>query len=184
MVPKPRICNRLRTIQVIGLCCAFAGIVVAFSESLGLSSSRMLIGDSMLAVAAVLWGATTVLIKAGPLVRIAPGRVLLYQLVVSAVALPLGSLAMGESGIVSITPLIVGSLVYQVLWIASITYLAWFWLLRHYPASRLASFTFFTPLFGVIAGGLLLDEPITKSLLLALVLVGTGIYLVNRPKAG
>lgn len=176
--------ERLRMIQVIGLFCAFAGIVVAFSESLGHPSSRMLIGDAMLAVAAVLWGATTVLIKASPLARIAPSKTLLYQLAVSAVALPLGSLAMGEPGIVLITPLIAISLVYQVVWIASITYLAWFWLVRHYPASRLASFTFLTPLFGVLAGGVLLHEPITRSLLLALILVGAGICLVNRPDAG
>jgi drug/metabolite transporter (DMT)-like permease len=68
--------------------------------------------------------------------------------------------------------------------VAFITYLAWFWLVRRYPASRLASFTFLTPLFGVLAGGVLLNEPITNMLLLALVLVGTGIYLVNRPVAG
>jgi hypothetical protein len=30
-------------------------------------------------------------------------------------------------------------------------------------------------------GGMLLNEPITKALLLSLLLVGTGIYLVNRP---
>lgn len=174
----------LRKVQVIGLFCAFAGIVVAFSESLRLPTYRMLIGDGMLATAAVLWGATTVLIKASPLARIAPSKTLLYQLAVSAVALPLGSLAMGEPGIVLITPLIAISLVYQVVWIASITYLAWFWLVRHYPASRLASFTFLTPLFGVLAGGVLLHEPITRLLLLALILVGTGICLVNRPDAG
>jgi len=61
--------------------------------------------------------------------------------------------------------------------------LSWFWLIRHYPPSRLASFTFLTPFFGVFAGGLLLNEPMTSSLLLALVLVGVGIYLVNRPNA-
>lgn len=173
--------ERLRTIQAIGLFCAFSGIVVAFSESLRLPSPRMLIGDTMLAVAAVLWGATTVLIKASPLVRISPGRVLLYQLGVSAVALPLGSIAMGERGVELMTPLIVGSLIYQVIWIASVTYLAWFWLLHHYPASRLASFTFITPLFGVLAGGVLLHEHITTWLLLSLLLVGSGIYLVNHP---
>ena len=176
--------ERLRMIQVIGLFCAFAGIVVAFNESLRLPTYRMLIGDGMLAAAAVLWGATTVLIKASPLARIAPSKTLLYQLAVSAVALPLGSLAVGEPGIVLMTPLIAGSLVYQVVWIASITYLVWFWLVRHYPASRLASFTFLTPLFGVLAGGVLLHEPITSSLLLALIMVGTGICLVNRPDAG
>jgi drug/metabolite transporter (DMT)-like permease len=82
------------------------------------------------------------------------------------------------------TPLIAGSLVYQTVWVAFITYLAWFWLIRNYPPSRLASFTFLTPLFGVIAGGVLLNEPITGSLLVALVFVGMGIFLVNRPNAG
>lgn len=173
--------EKLRMIQVVGLSCAFAGIVVAFGESLTLPTYRMLIGDSMLAAAAVFWGATTVLVKASPLAEIAPSKTLLYQLVVSAVVLPLGSMAMGEPGIVHMTPLIVACLAYQIVWVAFITYLAWFWLVRHYPASRLAAFTFLTPLFGVIAGGTLLQEPITAMLLLALVLVGTGIYLVNRP---
>jgi drug/metabolite transporter (DMT)-like permease len=175
--------ERLRMIQVVGLCCAFVGIVIAFSESLTYHTSRMLIGDSMLAVAAILWGATTVLIKASPLGKIKPSKTLIYQLSVSAVVLPLGSLAKGEAGIVRLTPLIVSSLVYQTVWVAFITYLAWFWLIRNYPPSRLASFTFLTPLFGVLAGGLLLNEPITRALLLALVLVGMGIYLVNRPVA-
>jgi drug/metabolite transporter (DMT)-like permease len=176
--------EHLQMIQVVGLCCAFAGIAVAFRESLSFPTYRMLIGDSMLAGAAVLWGATTVLVKASPLARIKPSKTLLYQLAVSALVLPVGSLAINEPGIVLMTPLIVGCLAYQTVWVAFITYLAWFWLLRRYPAARLASFTFLTPLFGVLAGGVLLNEPITKMLLLSLVLVGTGIYLVNRPVAG
>ena len=63
---------------------------------------------------------------------------------------------------------------------AFVTYLAWFWLVRHYPAPRLASFTFLAPLFGVAAGGLLLAEPMSPGLLVALALVATGIWLVNR----
>jgi drug/metabolite transporter (DMT)-like permease len=173
--------ERMRRIQVAGLCCAFAGVVAVFGESLTHTTRRMLLGDGMLTLAALFWGATTVLIKASPLARIAPGKTLLYQLGVSAVVLPLGSVAMGEPGFVRMTPLILGCLVYQTVWVAFITYLAWFWLIRHYPASRLASFTFLTPVFGVMAGGSILHEPITGRLLLALVLVGTGIYLVNRP---
>lgn len=176
--------ERLRLIQVVGLCCAFAGIAVAFKESLSLPTYRMLIGDVMLVGAAVLWGATTVLVKASPLARIEPGKTLLYQLAVSAVVLPLGSLVMNEPGVILMTPLIACCLVYQIVWVAFITYLAWFWLVRRYPASRLASFTFLTPLFGVVAGGVLLNEPISSLLLLSLVLVGTGIYLVNRPAPG
>ena len=176
--------EHLRRIQVLGLCCAFAGIAVAFRDSLSLPTNRMLIGDVMLVGAAVLWGATTVLVKASPLAKIEPGKTLLYQLAVSAVVLPVASLALNEPGVVLITPLIAGCLVYQIVWVAFITYLAWFWLVRHYPASRLAAFTFLTPLFGVVAGGVLLNESITNLLLLSLILVSIGIYLVNRPGAG
>jgi drug/metabolite transporter (DMT)-like permease len=173
--------ERLRAIQVAGLCCAFTGIVVAFYESLGLPTRRVLIGDSMLILAAVFWGSTTVLIKASPLSKISASKTLLYQLVVSSILLPLGSLALNEPGVIRLTPLIAACLVYQTVWVAFITYLAWFWLIANYPASRLAAFTFLTPLFGVIAGAILLQEPITGFLLVSLFLVGTGIYLVNRP---
>ncbi len=175
--------EHLRIIQIVGLCCAFVGIVVAFNESLSLPSPRMLIGDTMLIAGAVFWGATTVLIKASPLSGISPAKTLLYQLAVSAVTLPIASLVIGEPGIIMISPLIIGSLAYQSIWVAFITYLVWFWLIRRYFISRIASFTFLTPIFGVFAGHMLLDEAISRSLLVALILVGTGIYLVNRPVA-
>ena len=172
--------EKLGTIQFLGLGCSFLGILVAFGESFTFPSRQMLIGDSMLVTAAIFWGATTVLIKASPLAQIAPSRTLLYQLSVSAVVLPLGSLALGEPGIVKLTFVAIASLLYQTVWIASITYLAWFWLIRHYPAARLASFSFLAPLFGVLAGWWILDEPVTAGLMLAMVLVAAGIYLVNR----
>jgi drug/metabolite transporter (DMT)-like permease len=173
--------EHLRKIQIAGLCCAFAGILTAFGESLNFPTYKMLIGDCMLAFAAVLWGAVTVIIKAGPLVRISHSKTLLYQLGVSAIVLPAASIIMGEEGVKLMTPLILLCLFYQGVWVAFITYLVWFWLIRHYPVSRITSFTFLTPIFGVLAGGLLLNEAVSTLLLLSLILVGTGIYLVNRP---
>ena len=173
--------ERLRPIQILGLCSAFAGIVTAFGESMGLPTYQILIGDLMSLVAAVFWGATTVLIKASPLAKINPSKTLLYQLAVSAVVLPAAALAAQEPGITLMTPLIFWCLFYQTVWVAGITYIAWFWLIKHYPASRLASFTFLTPLLGVFAGGILLDENISHQVLIAMVLVGVGIYWVNCP---
>lgn len=172
--------EHLNRIQFAGLGIAFTGIIVAFGESLTLPSKQMLIGDSMLIGAAIFWGAATVVVKAGPLATISPTRTLLYQLVVSAVILPVASWALDEPGIIRWTPVSIASVVYQTVWIVSITYLAWFWLIRHYPAPKIASFTFFTPIFGVLAGWLILDEPITVALFAALVLVASGVYLVNR----
>ena len=58
--------------------------------------------------------------------------------------------------------------------------MVWFWLLVRYPASSIASFSFWTPLFGVISGALILGDRVTGYLGAAVVLVAAGIYLVNR----
>lgn len=172
--------EKLNKIQVIGLCLAFIGIIVAFNESFNLPTKQMLIGDVMLIIAAIIWGATTVIIKASPLAFISPSKTLLYQLSISAIVLPFASVLLSEPGIQSLTILSFASLIYQIVWIAFITYIAWFWLINNYAVSRLSSFTFLTPIFGVIAGAIFLNEQLTTSLLSALILVGTGIYLVNR----
>ncbi len=179
--------ENIRPLQIIGLCCAFFGVFVAFSESL-LSTSgntaltrQVLLGDSLILVAAVIWGASTVLVKATSLATTRPSKTLLYQLALSAMLLPLTSLLLGEDGITKLSPLIVGSFLYQVIWVAFATFLIWFWLIRHNPASLIASFTFLTPVFGVLAGVVFLKEALTIQLIIALVLVGIGIYLVNRP---
>jgi len=176
--------ERLRWVQVIGLMGAFAGILLAFGESFTFPSREMLIGDSMLVAAAILWGSTTVVIKASVLRSLAPSKVLLYQLGVSAILLLGAAWVVDEPGITQMTPLILGSLLFQAVWVAFVTYLAWFWLVRHYPAGRLSAFTFLTPLFGVLAGHWILDEPLSLVLLVALLFVGLGIYLVNRPEPG
>ena len=173
--------ERLRFAQTLGLCFAFAGILIAFSKAFGQFDPRMLTGDLMIVGAAALWAAVTILIKISPLLRIHPAKTLFYQLASSAILLPLGSIVMGEPGVTNLTPLVAACIVYQTVWVAFITYLAWFWVVQRYPAPRLASFMFLTPVFGVLSGAYFLGEPLTPSLLLTLTLVATGIFLVNHP---
>ncbi len=173
--------ERLRPLQWLGLAFAFAGILVAFGESLGLPTRSQLVGDGMLFLAAVLWAATTLIIKGSVLAKVSPAKTLFYQLAGSALVLPFVSLALGEPGIVALTPLVLASVAYQTVLVAFASYLAWFWLIANYPAGRLAAFSFLTPLFGVLAGALLLSERISPALSVALALVVLGIWLVNRP---
>jgi drug/metabolite transporter (DMT)-like permease len=79
-----------------------------------------------------------------------------------------------------ITAFTAESLALQTVIGAFASYLTWMWMLSRYPATRLASFTFLTPVFALIFGSLWLNEPITLPLVAALVLVGVGIVLVNR----
>jgi drug/metabolite transporter (DMT)-like permease len=69
---------------------------------------------------------------------------------------------------------------FQIVIVTAFSYLLWFWLIGHYPATRLASFTLLTPVFGLVLGALLLGEAVTTRLVIALLAVATGIVLVNR----
>jgi drug/metabolite transporter (DMT)-like permease len=170
--------ERLHTAQWIGVLLAFGGIVAAFGDGF-VSSPASLLGDTFGIIAAFLWAATTVVIRATGLTRISATKVLFYQLGVSALTLPVASLLMGEPGFVKLTPIALGSLLYQGLIVAFASYLAWFWLLTKYMAARLSVFAFLTPLFGVIAGVVVLSEPITPAFIGAVAMVGAGIGLVN-----
>jgi drug/metabolite transporter (DMT)-like permease len=51
---------------------------------------------------------------------------------------------------------------FQTVVVTFASYLVWFWLVRHYPATRISAFTLLTPVFGLLAGVLLLGEPVTR----------------------
>jgi drug/metabolite transporter (DMT)-like permease len=168
--------DRLTPRRLAGLLLALAGPPILFADRLGPSS---LAGDALALLAGLAWGGTIATIKATRLTRIAPERTLLYQLAVSALLLPLGY-ALGEPGIFAPTPVVWLSLAFQVLGIAVVSYVVWFWMVARHPASRLAPFLFLTPAFGVAFAALILGEPVTPALLAALALVGAGILVVNR----
>ncbi|MDE2228579.1 MAG: DMT family transporter [Alphaproteobacteria bacterium] len=172
--------ERLRPIHVAGLVSAFAGIALAFADALRLPTHRELLGDAMVLLGAVFWGTTTVVIKATRLARISAHRALFYQLAGSAVILLVLSPLLGERGVFAPSVPVWAALGFQTVVVAFVTYLAWFGLIARYPVFKLSAFSFLTPLFGLIAGGALLGEPLSALLVAAVALVGVGIWLVNR----
>ncbi len=171
--------ERLSKSKALGLGCAFAGLTLAFADGLRLPSRRELVGDAMELVGAILWGATTLVVKLRGH-AVSPPKTLFYQLAGSAVVLLALAALAGEAGVTRPTPLVLAALAYQAVGIAFASYLAWFWLLARYPAAEMSAFSFWTPLFGLVAGALLLGEPVTAALIGAFGLVALGIYLVNR----
>jgi len=172
--------ERMTAAGFLGLVLAFSGVVIVFFDDASVPGPMAIWGDILSVIAGLLWAATTIVIKTTPLKSAAPEKVLLYQLVVAGIVLLPVAPAFGPL-IREITPAVVAAFTFQILLVVSVTFLVWFWLIRHYPAARLTSFTFLTPVFGVLFGGLLLGEPIGLRLPIALVLVALGIYLVNRP---
>jgi drug/metabolite transporter (DMT)-like permease len=176
--------EKLRGLQWLGLLCAFAGVAFALREGLvggGVISVR---GDILALAAGMLWGVTTVVIRASRLSKISAEKLLFYQLAVSAATFPLVSLALGEAWVWRFSPFAITSLLLQTVVGAFASYLAWMWMLGRYPATKISVFVFLTPLFALLFGALWLKEAVTPGLLAALGAVALGIVLVNRKPAG
>jgi len=174
--------ERLDLRQAAGLLLAFGAVAWAFAEGFGQASGSALqwLGDGLGLLAALLWGGTTLAIRATKLSGASAEKTLLYQLGVSGLGLSLAALLLGEAPPLLWSWRLVGLVGFQTLIVSFASYLLWFWLVRHYPATRLASFTLATPLFGLAAGALLLGEPITLRLGVALIALAAGVVLVNR----
>ena len=173
--------DRFGLSQWVGLALAFAGILLAFGLPTPAADPRQLVGDLMMICAAVAWAATTLVIKASALNTRRSRRPRFISLWSrcrswglrrshSAKALPVCP----RSGI--------RFAAYQSFWVASISFVIWFALVQRFSASRLSAFTFLTPLFGVAAGHLVLNEPLTPAFAAAAALVVAGLVLVNRQR--
>ena len=175
--------ERPDALQLAGLGAAFAGVAWAFAEGWSAPGvgERQWLGDALGIVAALLWGGTTLVIRGSRLGAAAPEQTLLYQLAISGAALAVAAIAAGERWPAHWSPAAVALLGYQTVIVCFASYLLWFWLIRHYPATRLSAFTLLTPLLGLWAGVVLLGEPLTGRLLAACAAVAVGIAVVNRP---
>ena len=174
--------DHFRLSQWFGLLLSFLGIVIAFGLPTPASDPRQILGDLMLVGGAAAWAATTLIIKASALNRISAEKTLLYQLVVSAPLLGIGAIIFGERMVGAPSALALGAFAYQTVYVVSITFTIWFVLVVRYSAARLSVFTFLAPLFGVAAGHLVLNEPLTPAFAVAVALVAAGLLLVNRPR--
>jgi drug/metabolite transporter (DMT)-like permease len=173
--------EHMRWTSWAGLVLAFAGVGLVLSDELSLPERSAIFGDLMMILAGMLWATTTLVIRRTKLAEASPEKTLLYQLAVSSIiTLPL--LSLSGPPLREVTWLATSMVLFQGMFVAAFTYLLWFWLVRRYPASGLSSFTFLSPVFGVLAGGILLGEPLSWRIFAALVMIAVGLVIVNRPR--
>jgi drug/metabolite transporter (DMT)-like permease len=174
--------EKLRPGQLAGVCVAFVGVAVAFSNGFAQpnpATGNTLPGDTLGVAAGVLWAATTVLIRKSSLAETPSTKTLLYQLGGAAVLGMAAAMISGRGHSIHMTSVVWWSLSFQVLIISFVTFLSWLWMLRRYLAARLSVFSFLTPLFGVTFGVLLLNDKLDSRFVAGAVLVVAGIMLVN-----
>ena len=178
--------ERLSPWQSLGLVLAFSGVVWAFAEGFSQPAAGALqwVGDALGIAGAVLWAGTTLVVRATGLASALPEKTLLYQLAVSGLALLVASAFSAEVWPASVSLPVALLMTFQIAIVTFASYLAWFWLVRHYPATRLSAFTLITPVLGLLAGVWLLGDPLTLRLVVGLAAVCAGIAIVNlAPRA-
>ncbi|HJL61711.1 MAG TPA: DMT family transporter [Pseudomonadales bacterium] len=170
--------EKLTLIRVLGLILAISGVAVALVVNNSGTTEGTLAGDLLCLSASLFWAGIALVARISRLSQSIPEMQLLYQLVVSSIVMLAIAPFFGEL-VRDLTPTIVFIFSLQVILVVCISFLVWFWILSIYPASDMASFSFLTPVFGVLFGWLILGDELTYSILAALILVGIGITLVN-----
>ena len=169
--------EKLNIKKIIGFLISIAAVTIAMSSKANISNGSV-IGDIFALLASFLWAAIILMVRMTNLKKSTPEMQLLYQLVVSAVIiLPLTAYL--GFGLRDITISIMFIFLFQSLIIVAAGFLIWFWVLSIYPASLMASYSFFGPIFGVFFGWLIFKEEISITIILSLLFVSIGIYLIN-----
>lgn len=175
--------ERLTRSRIAGLAIALAGVTLALSgDDAPSAGSKAWLGDLLAVGGAVLWAGIALLTRTTRLSGATPEMNLLYQLAVSAVLLLAIAPLFGEP-IREVTPEILGIFTFQFLVVVAFGFVVWFWILMIYPVSDMASFGLLTPIFGVFFGWLIFDDKLTLSFILSLLMVGSGIFLINSRRA-
>lgn len=167
--------------KALGLVLGFFGILVLISD-VGTAAAGNLTGDLFILAAVLIWGCNAVYTKR-VIAHYHPVQITLYPMMIASVLFLLNGYFWDQPMVKTITPSVIAGLFYQTFVTASFGMVAWNTMIRKYGATSLHSFVFIMPLSGVLLGVLLLGEPLTLRLIASMILVVTGLIIVNRPGA-
>lgn len=173
--------DRIHPAKAVGLLFAFGGVAWAIVDrGAGTSGTASWAGDIAALIGALGWAGIALMARLSPLARVRPEMQNFWQLAVSAPILVLVAPLLGPL-IREFEPIHIWGLAFQIVIMVSAGFLFWLWLLTIYPASSVASFSFLSPIFGVLLGWWMLGEEVGISILMSGLLVAAGIFLINRP---
>ena len=176
-IPGDRITRR----KFFGILLGFTGVVFMFLDEQA-AQAGFRTGDLIILCAVMVWACATVYLKR-IIITFPPFQVVLYSTMFSVPLFILGALLWDDAMVFRLNAPVIVALLYQSLVTASFGFVAWNTMLKKYGAVSLHSFIFIMPIAGVALGGLVLGEPITIKIILALVFIVSGIFVVHwHPK--
>jgi len=172
-IPGDRITRR----KFFGILLGFGGVAFMFAEKQGVTADFRT-GDLIILSATVIWSCSVIYLKR-IINAFSAFQITLYSMVFAVPVFLLEALLWDAPMVSKLDFKIIGAVLYQSLITATFGFVTWNMLLQKYGAVALHSFIFIMPIAGVALGGLLLGEPITSKLLIALALIVAGILVVH-----
>ncbi len=173
--------ERITWNKMVGIVVGFSGVAFMFTGTPGISRS-LHTGDLVILAAVGVWSCNIIYTK-----RIIndflPFHLVLYPMVFSVPVFLVAGFLWDGRMVFNLNPTVIGAYAYQSLFSAAFGFVAWNTMLQRYGVSTLHAFVFIMPIAGVGFSGLLLNEPITPNLIVALALVAAGTWTVHlNPK--
>ncbi len=172
-IPGDRITRR----KLLGILLGFGGVAFIFAETKGVAAGFRP-GDLIILAATVIWACNVIYLKR-IIGAFSPFQVTLYSMAFSVPVFFLEALLWDKPMLLQLDVKVAVAVLYQSLITAAFGFVAWNTLLQKYGAVALHSFIFIMPIAGVALGGLVLGEPITLKILIALALIVAGILVVH-----
>ncbi len=168
--------ERLTARRGAGTALAFVGVVLVLLERGTAGGS--LWGDLLVLLGALGWTGNTILNKLMPR-ELPTVSAILWSVAGAIPAMAVLTLLLEPRGRWHMTAAAVGSVLYLGAVVAGLGFVVFVWLTRTYSPSRVNVFVFLSPVFGVLIGWAVLDEPISALQALGGLAVAAGILVVN-----
>ncbi|MBI3003871.1 MAG: EamA family transporter [Ignavibacteriales bacterium] len=172
--------ERMTFAKGVGMVLGFAGIVVIFSNEVNLPGAHSFVGMGAILLAAALQAYALVILKKHGK-PYSPVTLNFSAMSMGAVTLLVASIGAEDIASAKFETAAISSLLYLATFGTVVTFVTYFWLVKHVQAVLLSLTAFVTPIIAIIIGSYALQERLATEVLLGASMVLTGILFANAP---
>ncbi|MGE5627457.1 MAG: EamA family transporter [Solirubrobacterales bacterium] len=164
----------------LGLFIGFSGVAVLVFTDLS-SSSMDVFGVTMAIISSLTWSLGSIYSKK-VFTNASTVTIIAIQMLAGGLFLSIIGSFMGELSILHISPKGIMSILYLIIFGSLIGYSCYIYILEKWPAAKAATYAYVNPPVAVILGVIFLGEKITLKIVIASIIILSGVILVQTSK--
>lgn len=170
--------EKLNASKIAGIVLGFLGVFIIFANDISMNDTLAVWGMTAVVASAVMQAYSVIVIKKEAH-NVSPFVTLLMPSAISSVALLVASLLFENLGAIVISPASIFSIAYLAIIGSIVTFVSYFWLLKHMEAVLLSLSAFITPIIAVALGVFLHNEALSSQMAAGAACVLVGIVVAN-----